>query len=372
MSAKISNFENYVRNVLRHTKVSDPNNNPNQQQELYAESTADLAKMVEPEGSDVNPLTEEDYKTAFKFFSECDSDDQYVAFMLAQMYSEGKGVEKDLFKAATYYEKAAAKGNLFAKVALAKMHFMNEGGLHDIQTGIELLTECVEKNDLSAIEILATEYLDGGMVKQDIEKGIAILEKGFALEDALSAFRLGNIYQLGQGVPVDLTKAIKYYLFAAEKGDTNAMCNLGIIYFSAEDFIDFAQAKKWLYRGAVLGNPACMHGLGIYYMADIVGLHQYEEALTWFKKAAECGHNVSLPEIARTYREMGDHKNAIIWLKKSADLGDPRGLYGLGLCYYYGDGVDFNTKKGISYIRQAAAKGDYMAHKFLHDHHFSS
>lgn len=68
------------------------------------------------------------------------------------------------------------------------------------------------------------------------------------------------------------------------------------------------------------------------------------------KKKANDGNGLSCYIVGRSYdsSENGvdqDLLKAVQWYSKGADLNDPRCIYGLGACYYFGDGVEKNKEK---------------------------
>jgi len=72
---------------------------------------------------------------------------------------------------------------------------------------------------------------------------------------------LGAIYEAGQVLPRDLSKAQEYYFAAAALGDTIAMQNLGLLFSSGAGGIpDLAKARMWYQRAAERGaQNAEMH-----------------------------------------------------------------------------------------------------------------
>lgn len=76
--------------------------------------------------------------------------------------------------------------------------------------------------------------------------------------DAL--FNLGQAYKLGRGVPRDLTKAEELYRQAAQKGHARAADNYGILLFQTNRQ---AEAMTWLNASAERGEPRAMYIAGI-------------------------------------------------------------------------------------------------------------
>ena len=64
--------------------------------------------------------------------------------------------------------------------------------------------------------------------------------------DAFVQFCLGLVYEAGQVVPRDYSKAMAWYRKAAEQGEKYAQYNLGSMYNNGEGVTqDYAQAAVW-------------------------------------------------------------------------------------------------------------------------------
>ena len=101
----------------------------------------------------------------------------------------------------------------------------------------------------------------------DFDKGIVALEQGdyaeaytqfrAAAEQGLATaqYNLGQMYNLGLGVPQDYAEAVKWYRAAAEQGQADAQNNLGRMYATGEGVPqDYVQAYKWFSLGAAQGD----------------------------------------------------------------------------------------------------------------------
>ena len=68
-----------------------------------------------------------------------------------------------------------------------------------------------------------------------------------------------------------------------------------------------------------------------------------------------------LVDTGLTLIKQGQRTDAFKYFKRAADAGNARGQYGLGLCYYKGDGVVANTVEAIRWFRKAAEQGYSLA-----------
>jgi len=76
--------------------------------------------------------------------------------------------------------------------------------------------------------------------------------------DPIDQFNLGLLYLDGQGVPMDLDQAVKWFIRSAEQGYDKAQLNLGAMYGAVKGVKrDYVQAYKWLNICAAQGNAKC-------------------------------------------------------------------------------------------------------------------
>ena len=77
--------------------------------------------------------------------------------------------------------------------------------------------------------------------------------------DPAVQFNLGLLYLDGQGVPLDLDQAVKWFNRSAEQGYDKAQLNLGALYSVGKGVKrDYVQAYKWLNICASTGNAKCV------------------------------------------------------------------------------------------------------------------
>ncbi|MDE6787789.1 MAG: sel1 repeat family protein [Ruminococcus sp.] len=269
---------------------------------------------------------------------------------LGKCYELGVGVAPDDELAFEYYQKAADLGNYGGIVHVAEWY--NDWYLHEewlerrgldyeeaIKQSIPLLKkalEAVQKEDMPfriflLAHTLGDRYYDGEGVKKDKREAARYyeiaLDSGF--DEAFDRHLTGAInYWNGNeeyGQEPNKRKAIDLWKIAAEKGNATAQCNLGNCYFSGE------------------------------------GVNQNDnEALKWYKMAAEQDYNDSCTMTGFIYYNINqNYQEAVRYFKKAVKLNpdDETALYFLGLCYLSGKGVPKNKNKGIQYIQAASENG---------------
>lgn len=113
----------------------------------------------------------------------------------------------------------------------------------------------------------------------------------------------------------------------AQKGNTNAMYQLGMFYKQGQGVEkSIPEAQKWFTKASDLGHAESQFKLGdMYFGGEIKSEQSDAEALKWWRKAAAQGH--------------------------------AEALFNVGECYLNGDGVKVSKAEAIKWLRKAAAKG---------------
>jgi len=87
----------------------------------------------------------------------------------------------------------------------------------------------------------------------------------------------------------------------------------------------------------------------------------HNEAVKWFKKAAEQGFAKAQYSLGAMYakgRGVGQNDNeAVKWLRKAADQGFAEAQYNLGAMYTNGRGVVQSDNEAVKWFKKAAEQG---------------
>ncbi|HUW19840.1 MAG TPA: tetratricopeptide repeat protein [Sedimentisphaerales bacterium] len=139
--------------------------------------------------------------------------------------------------------------------------------------------------------------------------------------------QLGRMYEEGKGVAKDDSKAAELYrkVFesyrkAAEAGDIESMCSLGIKYANGQRVPkDYVKAVKWFCKAAELGDIAAMMSLGFIYGKNQIAVKDLEIVIEILRIAAEGGNVIGMNNLALTYTIGNgvpkDYKKATEWYR---------------------------------------------------------
>ena len=99
------------------------------------------------------------------------------------------------------------------------------------------------------------------------------------------------MYNHGNGLKQDFGEAVRFFRKAADQGDAEAQCVLGILYEKGQGVKqDFGEAVRCFRKAADQGNAAGLNYLGGAYRKG-EGVAQGDvEAARWLRMAADQGH----------------------------------------------------------------------------------
>lgn len=108
--------------------------------------------------------------------------------------------------------------------------------------------------------------------------------------DAKAQLKLGIMYEKGQGVKRDYTKALYWFEQSANNKNERAQLKLGVVYKYGRGIKkDYKKALYWLEQSAKQGNSEAQLELGDMYL----NRRDYEKALHWLEQSAKQGNRVA-------------------------------------------------------------------------------
>ena len=136
----------------------------------------------------------------------------------------------------------------------------------DYATAIKEYRPLAERGDAEAQYRIGRLYEFGNGYPKDQAQGIAWIRKAAAQNHADAQQELGVIYATGDGVKQDNVQAVAWFRKAATQGDATAQYNLGLLYAKGQGVAkDYAQAIDWWRKSATQGNADAQFKLGVVY-----------------------------------------------------------------------------------------------------------
>lgn len=243
--------------------------------------------------------------------------------LLAVMYLHGDPThEKNESLAAKWFENAAEQGNAYAQKMLGDLYEQGRGVPKNLKLSADWREKSANRGNTEAQLMLGEMYLNGEGVNQDLDKAEGWLNRAAVAGNSEAQFILGKLYhdQKNPGMAGD------WLAKSAAQGYESAIKFLHFmegIGFQTEESLH--QHPADLLRLAADGDSEAQYQLAIRYESGAYGEKQdYEQALHWFKQAANGGHVMAMKSLAHIH-ENGldgvppDVKTAEYWRKKSAE-----------------------------------------------------
>lgn len=155
------------------------------------------------------------------------------------------------------------------------------------EVGSEALRQAAERGEASAQFIVATRYLDGEGVAQDLTQAAHWYQKAALAGLAPAQYRLATLFERGRGVPQDAATAMVWYQRAAEQGNVKAMHNAAVIAAGTEaGKPNYDIAYKWFLAASQNGLKDSQFNLAVLYERALGTKANVDEALFWYMVAA--------------------------------------------------------------------------------------
>lgn len=209
-------------------------------------------------------------------------------YALAQHYSAGSGVSKNIPQAFAWYLKAAEQGHVQAQSALGVMCLGNSGMPKDMRQALTWLQKAAENGDPAAQWNLGMLCLHGvAGVEKDLRQAFVWCQKSANLDFAPAQAALGVLFARME----KMDEAARWLKKAAKHGDSEAQYNLAVMYMNPRGRVaaDLAQGFYWFLKAAEQGVPNAQGRLGLMYATGEGVALDPIEAHKWLLLAAQGG-----------------------------------------------------------------------------------
>jgi len=213
---------------------------------------------------------------------------------------------------------------------------------------------------------LATAYMNGKGVTQDLKMAAYWYEKAAKSGDPLAENQIGFLYQTGQGVQADPVRAFHWYQLAAAAGVVRAKTNLAVLYSWGTGVAqDQPLAAKLFQEAAKEGDGYAAGNLGnLYYFGR--GVKQDRAvAEAWFKTGVKMHDPISAFNLGLLWSTVADHPHdvsrAASLLRKSADAGYVKGMSSLGSLLLRHPELAHSASEARSLLERASAAGSWRS-----------
>lgn len=206
---------------------------------------------------------------------------------------------------------------------------------------------------------LADMLRQGKGVTRNVEKAMAIYRQLSQEGVAAASRRLAKLYEQGETVAQNHAKALEYYRLALAQGDQAS--DLDIARYLARGCgtpADPDQARDIYRRHAEEGNPQAAFALARLLESSAAG---HDEALQWYRRAAEGGHVGARLRLADAMLENGsalyNPAAALSELEALSNQGVGAASHRLGKLYARGEDIPRNLETAEHFFSLAVSQG---------------
>lgn len=308
---------------------------------------------------------------------------------------------KDSPEAFSYFQRAAAKGNVDAMKMLGRLCVVERG---DYVNGVKWFRKAAELGNTMAMWHIGVLYEngiigyqenpDGYSEEKDYKFAMEWFQRAASLGNTTAMRDIGRLYEKGKGVAQSDAEEFQWSLKAAKLGDRSAMYFVGEAYYNGTGVDqDYKKSMEWFQKCLKLGNHSTIRYIVKMYrdgkgvpknveLADKMEQREkqsdakdvaktgryYAQKFSRTKAKAEQGDVQAMVELAGNYHSglVLDHKQyikadmnkAIYWCQKAAAHGSESAMYDLGNCYLLGMGFKRDFSKAMLWYQKAAIGQD--------------
>jgi TPR repeat protein len=235
----------------------------------------------------------------------------------------------------------------------------------------EYINCAVYRNNARAMNCLGNCYYKGLGTEVNYNEAFKWFLESSNQGNFIAMKNLGDCYYNGHGTAQDYDLAWNWYYESAELGNVDAINSIGECYFYGHGIRqDLMAAFDCYLKAANLGHAKAMFNIGNCHLNNYGTVHKDDErAYIWYIKAADIGHTESMNKIIDIY--INDADDEFKWSSRSAQMGDPIGMYNLAKCYKNGYGVAQCAIKCAKLFEDSAKLGNVLAMECLADIYYN-
>lgn len=315
----------------------------------------------------------------------------YWLILAGEMYRYGVGTDKDERKAFSYYEKAAALGDVDGIVKVGRAHLNGAGVPVDYQKSLRFFESAASQNNPEAMVMIAYQYENGKGIAVDYEKALEWLARAEQschlwlkqelsetdkkyyksllqdVDDKRSRCESVSCMELieNESCPMERRKEafLRLSKLAHDGKNSRAQVSMGILYEEGK-LVEQDDKKAFDYysMAARNGSTGAMNNIGNFYLHGKGVEKDYDKAFAWYKMAVDSSGNAAAECSLGMCYQYGygtavDYGKARYFYELSAKQGSGLSFYRLGLLYEQGLGVAQDIRMAKQYFGQALDLG---------------
>jgi len=215
-----------------------------------------------------------------------------------------------------HLEAAAERGNLSQEVQLASAYVKGNGVAQDMTRAAYWFQKAAEGGDPAAQNEIGCLYMTGSGVPADSTQAFHWYQLSAASGLVQAKVNLALLYFWGDGVRQDIPLAAQLFQDAVSKGDGTAATYLGNMYYFGHGVVqDKATAEKWFVTGVKMHDPIAAFNLGLLNSGKDDHARDLPKAARLLRRSASAGFVPAMyslgvlaerhPELAQSSQEAG-------------------------------------------------------------------
>ena len=263
------------------------------------------------------------YKKAFEWYTKAMESNFPAKYTLSFFYGNGKGIRKDYIKAYQLFEEAeeqdkdyktafnwilaaANKGDAWAKYKVGLCYLNGTGVEKDLYRAYKYFLYSAKSGEIEGQYYLGLCYSGGIGVEKDLAKAAEWYELAAKKEHPKALFQMARCYYYGYGVRYNEQLCYKYLINSIEKGCSEAENFMGLLY-DRGDIVekDKTKALDWFKAAAEKGLAVAQFNVGYAYHKG----NDLEQALKWYEQALKNGYKQAQPYVKKCRLEIDKEKN---------------------------------------------------------------
>ncbi|OHT05794.1 hypothetical protein TRFO_26397 [Tritrichomonas foetus] len=325
-------------------------------EECHVEATSELAHLL---------YSKNDYTNAFQLASAAASYGNVNAqILLARLYYDGHGVEKDSKMFLKYLYLAEQNGSAEAQYLIGQYY---EDDVGDMNHAFHWYTKAAQHEYTEAELKVAQMLYEGQGICQDSKQALKWYKRAAKKGNALAMLHTARMYSQGNGVQVNKIKAVKYFKLAAEHGNSSAMYQYAQMLEKGigMEEADHEAAYEWYSLAAKKGESKAF-GRIMHIYACGIRLRKVDTPIAKLQELADSGNITAMIDLGDIfyYGAQGcrDIAHALELYQKAADLGNDIAQYKLAVIY---EGTD--KAKSTALFEKSAKSGNLASMVFISD-----
>ena len=286
---------------------------------------------------------------------------------LARFYDGQMGFPEkaDPASALAYFEKAAEAGNTGAMVTVGSRLLLGDEKSRDEKRGLAILEKAIAAGDNSGYFARGTWQ---EQVKKDSKAALAEFERGKDAGQPDSMIRAAEYHISGKGTEKDIERGVAILETAAEGGSSQAHLMLAANALQAEK-PNAAKGYQHLVAAANGGMAAAQNELGLFYLSGGLGIADVSAAVSWFGRAAQSNYAASQNNLGALHEkgtgvDQSFEKAAQLYAM-AAQQGHAGATLSLARFHAAGAATKMDRPRAWALAKIAEERGEPNAEKFI-------